>query len=82
VDKVTRELRVEDWLSNGTLVKRPRSTSVWKVGSFSSRSPLLVTVTVFVSVATLRATFDTTGTVERTSTSSVKDAKPLPLTIK
>src|ERR1700685_1773820 len=28
---VTRELSEEDWLSRGTLMKRSRSTSVWKV---------------------------------------------------
>ena len=36
---VTSELSDDDWLSSGTLVNRSRSTSVWKVGSFSTRSP-------------------------------------------
>ena len=30
--RVTRELRDEDWLSSGSLLKRPRSTSVWHGG--------------------------------------------------
>lgn len=38
VMRVTSELRDEDWLSKGTLLNRFLSTSVWKVGSFSSKS--------------------------------------------
>ena len=39
VVSVTSELSVEDWLSSGTLMNRSRSTSIWKVGSSSIRSP-------------------------------------------
>ena len=43
---VTSELREEDWLSSGTVMNMSRSTSVWKVGSFSMRSPPASTFTV------------------------------------
>ena len=36
---VTSELSDDDWLSIGTLMNMSRSTSVWKVGSVSTRSP-------------------------------------------
>ena len=54
VVSVTRELSVEDWLSSGTLMNRSRSTSVWKVGSSSIRSPADSTVTVWLPPAICR----------------------------
>src|ERR1700722_1136686 len=79
---VTRELRDEDWLSSGTLWKRPRSTSVWNVESSSTRSPPPSTVTVLEAAPTLRIVLKLTGTVERTSTSWDREANPVAFTVK
>ncbi len=49
---VTRELSEDDWLSIGTLMNMSRSTSVWNVGSVSTRSPEASTVTVEFAAAT------------------------------
>ena len=57
------------------------STSVWKVGSFSTRPPPLAsTVTVCAADPTFKPTCTSVGTVERTSTSCVCAANPVALT--
>ena len=70
-DSVTSELKDEDWLSRGSLSKSCRSTSVWKVGSFSSKSAALSTVTLVDELSTLRLISRVRGTVERTGTRDV-----------
>src|SRR6202041_826052 len=69
VENVTRELTDEDALSTGSLSNRARSTSVWKVGSFSTKSPPPSTATVLELPATVRGIFNESGTDERTSMS-------------
>jgi hypothetical protein len=61
---VTSELSEEDSLSSGTLIKSSRSTSVWKVGSFSTRSPWASTVTVESALAICMTTFTVVPTAE------------------
>ena len=69
-DKVTRELSDDDALSRGILSNKPRSTSVWKVEVFSSKSwPAPSTVTVSLEPFTCRVMLTVTGTIDRTSTS-------------
>ena len=53
--RVTSELSEEDWLSSGNFWNSSRSTSVWKVGSFSTRSAAASTVTVVVAPPTCKA---------------------------
>src|SRR6266567_5358861 len=76
VVRVMRELRVEDWLSRGTLMKAPRSTSVWNVGSSSTRSPVASTVTVWLEPATGRIIFMEDPTTDRISTCCCLGANP------
>ena len=52
VESVTSELRDDDALSKGSLSNNSLSTSEWKVGSFSTRSPADSTVTVVGEPAT------------------------------
>ena len=69
-DSVTSELTDDDRLSSGILSNKPRSTSVWKVEVFSSRSPPAAsTVTVSLEPLIWRVMLTVTGTIERTSTS-------------
>src|SRR6266851_9137961 len=82
VDNVMNELTGEDALSSGILSNNPRSTSVWKVESFSTRSPPASTVTFVVDPATCSVMEALTGTAERGSTSCDCDAKPSALTVR
>src|SRR3984885_14906408 len=68
-ERVTSELSADDWLSSGSLSKEPRSMSVWKLESDSSRS-VAVTLTTVDDSPTVRVGLTATGTVDRTSTSS------------
>ena len=76
VESVTSELRPEDSLSNGTLMNCSRSTSVWKVGSVSTRSPDASTVTVCEVPATLRTRLRLVPTTERISKFLLTAVKP------
>ena len=68
-------------LSSGTLVNSSRSTSVWKVGSVSIRSPEDSTVTVCELPAILRTRLRLFPTMERISKLWLKGAKPLAETV-
>src|ERR1700689_507536 len=69
VESVTRELTEDEALSKGSLSNKFLSTSVWKVGSFSTKSPPASTVTLSEEPATLRPILTSNGTTDRTSTS-------------
>ncbi len=68
-------------LSSGTLMNRSRSTSVWKVGSFSTRSPAASTVTVVAEPATGRTSLRLAPTIERISKLWLTGANPLARTV-
>ena len=80
---MTSELTDDDWLSSGSLSNRFLSTSVWNVGSFSTRSPPSAsTVTAVVDPATASFTDTFTGTEDRGSTSCAYIVKPAAVTVR
>jgi len=74
---VTRELSDDDSLSMGTLMNMSRSTSVWNVGSVSTRSPWASTVTVESAAATCITSFTVKPTTVFRFTAWRIDPKPL-----
>ncbi len=82
VESVIRELIDDETLSSGSLSNKSRSTSVWAVGVTSRISSAPVTVMFVVAEPNTRFMFSVTGTVERTSTSWVKLAKPIAITVR
>jgi hypothetical protein len=82
VVRVTIELTWDEALSNGTVLIKFLSTSVWKVDSFSTRSPPVdSTVTAVTADPTFKSTGTFTGTDERTSMSCVNVANPVAVTV-
>ena len=69
VARPTSELIDDDPLPKGTLSNNSLSMSEWKVGSFSTISPVSSTVTVSELPATVKLTVTFTGTADRVSTS-------------
>ena len=65
----TSALIDDDPLPVGSLSINSLSTSEWKVGSFSTRSPDASTVTVSELAATAKLTCTAAGTADRISTS-------------
>ncbi len=78
---VTSELSDEDWLSSGSLSNNCRSTSVWVVGSVSTRSAPASTVTDVFACPMTRLNFSSVGTADRTSTSWFLTWKPSALAL-
>src|ERR1700721_4326644 len=66
VERVNSELTDDDALSKGSLSNKFLSTAVWKVGSFSTKSPPASTVTLSVDPDTLRLILTSKGTTEGT----------------